>query len=365
VGEGDAATASTRGRLVGLSWEALPAYNVFTRAQVAWRERRLATGTDAAAATAWEASAQGHWWLSGWTEQQVSFGVRHEWQEARPGGAAVDGRRTLLSFEDQWRPTRYLTVTPGLAYVLGSFAAPRELAPVFSTSGAVPQLALAWDATHDGRTVVRASAGRSIDAGSFAHAEAAAQATPVTRPQSWEVTAGAQREIAAAMVLGADVVQRWHLGQLALDPRERIHRALTLSLRRQGGGLVYAAVYRRQSTPGAHDTANLTVIAGLPWRASFATTAFYGNRLAFSRLAPGYLAPAGFVSTSDGGGSGWHLDARLRLDLMSAIGQDLTVWLDLLDVFDDHTTVGAPSTAPTLALQRPGRQVRAGMSWRY
>ena len=105
--------------------------------------------------------------------------------------------------------------------------------------------------------------------------------------------------------------------------------------------------------------------AGLPWGATFATTAFYGNRLAWSRLAPGYLEPDGFVSASDGGGSGWHLDARLRLDLERAIGQDLTVWLDLLDVFDDHTTVGAPMAAPTLALQRPGRQVRAGMSWRY
>jgi hypothetical protein len=368
VGDGDAAAAATtRGRLVGLFWEALPADNVFTRGQVAWRHRRLAAGTDTDVATAWEASARAHWWLSGWTEQQVIFGVRHEWQEARPGeGAAVDGRRTLLSLEDQWRPTRSLTVTPGLAYVLGSFAAPRGPAPVFSMSGAAPHLALAWDATHDGRTVVRASAGRSIDAGSFTHADAAAaQATPVTTPQSWEVTAGAQREVAAAMVLGADVVQRWHLAQLALDPRERIHRALALSLRKQSGGLAYAAVYRRQSTPGAHDTANLTVTAGLPWGASFATTAFYGNRLAFSRLAPGYLEPDGFVSTSDGGGSGWHLDARLRLDLRRTIGQDLTAWVDLLDVFDDHTTVGAPSTAPTLALQRPGRQVRAGMSWRY
>jgi hypothetical protein len=364
---GDAAATSSRGRLVGLFWEGLPADNLFTRAQVAWRERRQATGADSAGGTAWEASAQAHWWLSGWTEQQVILGARHEWQEARPsGGAAADGRRTLLSLEDQWRPTRNLTVTPGLAYVLGSFAAPRGPAPVFSTSGAAPHLALAWDATRDGRTVIRASAGRSLDAGSFTQADAAAvQATPVGTPSTWEMTAGAEREVGPALVLSADAVQRWHLARLALDPRERIHRSLRLSLRKQGGGLVYAAAYRRQTTPGAHDTANLSVTTALPWGASFATTAFYGNRLAWSRLAPGFREPDGFVSTSDGGGSGWHMDARLRLDLKRAIGQDLSIWLDLLDVFDDHTTVGAPSTTPALALQRPGRQVRAGMSWRY
>jgi hypothetical protein len=176
------------------------------------------------------------------------------------------------------------------------------------------------------------------------------------------VTAGAQREVAAALILGADVVQRWHLARLALDPREPIHRALTLSLRKRNGWLAYAAMYRRESTPGAHDTAHLTVTAGLPWGASLGTTALYGNRLAWSRLSPGYLEPDGFQPAPAGGGSGWHLDARLRVDLRRIIGQDLTFWVDLLDAFDDHTTVGAVGP---LALQRPGRQVRAGLSWRY
>ncbi len=90
-------------------------------------------------------------------EQAVSLGVR----------VGPDDRRALVLLEDAWRPIRYLTLTGTFAVAsaptAGNVPSQSTLDP--EDPGAdpaqvvkVPGLGLAWDATHDGRTVVRASA---------------------------------------------------------------------------------------------------------------------------------------------------------------------------------------------------------------
>jgi hypothetical protein len=70
--------------------------------------------------------------------------------------------RDVAAFSDAWRPTRHLTVTPAVSYAWakGSNGAGDT---VIDQSAFAPSVATAWDATHDGRTVVRASYSQYVD----------------------------------------------------------------------------------------------------------------------------------------------------------------------------------------------------------
>jgi hypothetical protein len=70
--------------------------------------------------------------------------------------------RNNLSLSDSWRPTRHLTLTPAISYVWtrGSNGAGDT---VMNAATWAPSIAGAWDATHDGRTVVRASYSNYVD----------------------------------------------------------------------------------------------------------------------------------------------------------------------------------------------------------
>ncbi len=78
--------------------------------------------------------------------------------EARFGWFITDinWRRHTGTLRDQWRPTRHLTITGALSHVwaqgtnsLGDTA--------IDNATLVPSISAAWDATHDGRTVLRTS----------------------------------------------------------------------------------------------------------------------------------------------------------------------------------------------------------------
>ena len=89
------------------------------------------------------------------------------------GRAARTGDpRTLVFLEDRWRPGRYLTITGALTH--------GGERPIWQGS-----LGLAWDATHDGRTVVRANASAGL------------------------LSAGAERELYPGLAASVDLVQRW------------------------------------------------------------------------------------------------------------------------------------------------------------
>ena len=64
---------------------------------------------------------------------------------------------------DSWKPTRHLTVIPSLSYVRVQ-ASNTGSDGVISNATWVPGIATAWDATRDGRTVVRASVSSYVDA---------------------------------------------------------------------------------------------------------------------------------------------------------------------------------------------------------
>jgi hypothetical protein len=70
--------------------------------------------------------------------------------------------RNSLSLSDSWRPTRYLTVTPGLAFTTAS-ANNSAGDTILSANTLSPSIAVAWDATHDGRTALRGSFNQYVD----------------------------------------------------------------------------------------------------------------------------------------------------------------------------------------------------------
>jgi hypothetical protein len=70
--------------------------------------------------------------------------------------------RSNTSLSDSWRPTRHLTLTPAISFVWarGSNGAGDT---VVDNQTWAPSVTGAWDATHDGRTVVRASYSNYVD----------------------------------------------------------------------------------------------------------------------------------------------------------------------------------------------------------
>ncbi len=70
--------------------------------------------------------------------------------------------RNNASFSDAWRPTRHLTITPAISYVWTRGQNSNGDTVVDDTTWA-PSVAAAWDATHDGRTVVRGSYSQYVD----------------------------------------------------------------------------------------------------------------------------------------------------------------------------------------------------------
>jgi hypothetical protein len=70
--------------------------------------------------------------------------------------------RNNLSLSDSWRPTRHLTITPALSYIWTRGQNSRG-DTVMDVQTWAPSVAGAWDATHDGRTVVRGSASQYVD----------------------------------------------------------------------------------------------------------------------------------------------------------------------------------------------------------
>ena len=78
--------------------------------------------------------------------------------EARYGWyiRTINWYRHAGTLADTWRPTRHLTLTPAISHIWGR-AGGTNGAPSLDNFAFVPSLAVAWDATHDGRTVLRGS----------------------------------------------------------------------------------------------------------------------------------------------------------------------------------------------------------------
>jgi hypothetical protein len=70
--------------------------------------------------------------------------------------------RNNASLSDAWRPTRHLTITPAISYLWARGKNSKGDTIVDNQTWA-PSVAMAWDATHDGRTVLRGSYSQYVD----------------------------------------------------------------------------------------------------------------------------------------------------------------------------------------------------------
>jgi hypothetical protein len=195
-------------RMVGVIWDALLRDDLYTQVQVAGGDRPQA-------------------------RLRLAYFSRSEHALELRMPATPDPRATTLSLEDSWRATRHLTIAPVLVL----------------SAGLVPGIGLAWDATHDGKTVVRGTAS--------------------TR---WpRLALGAARELPGAMVVSLDLLERTLA--LALRKREggpRLDLAYARPLARGEPHHLRAAVahaFPIGVTLGTFVTAEAEVWAGLRGRA--------------------------------------------------------------------------------------------------
>jgi len=179
-------------------------------------------------------------------------------EQGRGGWAISQSKARLfqLSLQDQFKFPfyRYLTITPGVG-VISSRSEGRTGTGVIDFTTVTPHIAASWNATHDGRTAVRASFNQHIDAGNLAVTNFVGQARtlkvclwdPATNgftkdcvfsggpsgrtvglpcgpsglnpdgssckeglgvPRTWEYTLGAEREVLQGVSLGGDFVYR-------------------------------------------------------------------------------------------------------------------------------------------------------------
>ena len=182
--------------------------------------------------------------------------------------ATTDSLRNVVSLSDAWRVTRHLTVTPGAAFTTVR-AGNSRAGDVIDSTALTPSVAVAWDATRDGRTVVRGSFNQYLDAdvhplaghtqgsqvaqrcrwdepsASYSrdcvYSGGASSATigspcgpsgidatgqrclqPLRIPRTWEYTLGGERELVPGVALGADLIYRVFAHQYELVETNRI-----------------------------------------------------------------------------------------------------------------------------------------------
>jgi hypothetical protein len=192
------------------------------------------------------------------------------------------GYRLSHSVSDVARVTRYLTITPGLA-VTTNHAGTDMMGGVINQTGLTPHLSAVWDMTHDGKTVVRGSYNHYVDTYSVPIARQALgegvsqeckwnpgtqafdtdcrysggargrtvglpcgptglwpDGTPckeeIKMPRTIEYTAGVEREVAAGLGIGADLVYRKFINQYERAETNRIWSGAGTSLATQLGG---------------------------------------------------------------------------------------------------------------------------------
>jgi hypothetical protein len=195
--------------------------------------------------------------------------------------SSTSSMKNALTLTDAWRPTRYLTLTPGVAFTSATGGNMRG-DTILTANILSPSFAGAWDATHDGRTVVRGSFAEYLDADISAVAgqtlggqvsqrcqwndatgqydkgctysggyAGATYGSPcgssgidangndckqkLTLPRTWEVTGGAEREVVEGLAIAEDFVYRRFNNQFETFETNRVWSASGKELDPQGG----------------------------------------------------------------------------------------------------------------------------------
>jgi hypothetical protein len=96
--------------------------------------------------------------------QTLFFSNDPRFEDARYGYAIFSSSGTLFRnfIQDAARITRYWTVTPGVSLITSTSSNSRGQTATDGTA-VTPHISTAWDATHDGRTVVRGSFNQYVD----------------------------------------------------------------------------------------------------------------------------------------------------------------------------------------------------------
>ena len=203
--------------------------------------------------------------------------------EARRGWfiTTTDSIRNTVSLSDTWRPSRHLTITPGAAFTVANAGNSQDTS-VMRSQALSPSLAVAWDATHDGRTAVRASINQYVDAdvNAIANHTLGSQVSQRCRwndatqsydreceysggpssatvglpcgptgldatgrpcvgklvlPKTWEYTTGAEREVAPGVAFGVDFIYRRFENQFEKIETNRLWNNAGTQVDRTGG----------------------------------------------------------------------------------------------------------------------------------
>jgi hypothetical protein len=176
--------------------------------------------------------------------------------------------KNVVTLADNWKPTRYLTVTPSLSHIWATASDSRGNL-ILSNQTFAPGLAAIWDPTHDGRMAVRGSLSTYVDAdvGAVARHGLGSQTqkrctynaanglydqgcvysgglSPNTigkpcgpsgvdetgadcqqklqLPRTYELTAGAEREVVQGLAVSLDYVFRRYNNQYEINESNRI-----------------------------------------------------------------------------------------------------------------------------------------------
>jgi hypothetical protein len=195
--------------------------------------------------------------------------------------ATTNVTRHTATLVDAWRPTRHLTLTPGINNVFATASNGRgdDLGSLMTWT---PTVSAAWDATHDGRTVIRGSFNiySDIDMVNIARHSLGSQAQQVCKwdsatssytkdcvfsgglspntfgspcgetgvdqsgqpcthklkiPRTWEYTAGGEREVTQGLALSLDFVYKKFSNLYEVNETNRIWNANGSELDRLGG----------------------------------------------------------------------------------------------------------------------------------
>jgi hypothetical protein len=187
----------------------------------------------------------------------------------------------LGTVSDSWRMTRYLTLTPAMSHIWGTGTNSKGDTLAQSQAWA-PSMALAWDATHDGRTVVRSSFNTYVDwdfaaiarhtlgsqtsqncqwndsaqqfnsnctySGGLSkntfglpcgptgvNVDGTSCRSTLGIPRTWEYTFGAEREVIQGVAISADLTYRKFLNQFNVRESNRIWNGSATALEPIGG----------------------------------------------------------------------------------------------------------------------------------
>jgi hypothetical protein len=262
--------------------------------------------------------------------------------QVKSGGRT--GGRGNVRLEERWRPSRHLTAAGALG-----FTGARPLDGLGAVGGTAGSLSFTWDATHDGRTAVRARANSATVPGLLtADCAGCARATRVE-----EAALGFERELGLNVVGGVELLGRRAAVDGAVEREALV--ALHAGVRRQGYKL--SALYQGRVSPTASSELLVLAGVGLTRWLSAGALAIYAPRATWLPLfeEPGLpLVPAP-------GGGAWLLGLQLRAAVGNLVGLPADLWLDALNLTNDRGVLATGSTP----IRTPPLQVRAGFRLDY